>query len=240
MFPPNFWLADPFEPFIKRPSPVQTPYSYDYYNTSPPTHTHTHRIPKKYQHAPTYTPSTSATDLDTITDTDTLDPTSPPYAHKARHRSPPAPTPVFQDFPTRNVRLPLPSAHLLHPNEILVLPTTLTHLKISLESTASPRTTVRAAVPPSMRLRDVVRQVVSAEHLSLARVYVLLRGEWVEAGAPLKDREVGELGRYVRGEREDGSVRVRVVVEQREREREVERRGFGFEMGGRVERMRVY
>lgn len=242
MFPPNFWLSDPFDSFTKRPSPVQTPYSYDYYNTAPPTHNH--RDPKEHHHnhATPYTPSTSDSDIDTITDSDTLHPIYPPYSHhqhKSRHHF--TPPPSIQDCPSRNVRLPTQSAQLLHPTEILILPPTLTHLKISLEPTSSARSTIRAAVQPSMRLRDVVKQLVPAEHLPAARVYVKLRGEWVEAGSPLKVGEIGEMGRYVRGEREgSGSVRVRVVVEQREREREVERRGFGFEMGGRVESMRVY
>lgn len=231
MFPPNFWLSDPFDPFTtnKRHSPTQTHYPYDYYNTStPPQH---HRGSKK----PTYTPSTSVSDLDTITDADTYSPYDrAPKAHHRQRFDHISSQPYFHPFTPLTLRLPPTSAQSLHPSEILILPSTLTHLKISLEPTSSSRSTIRAAVPPSMRLRDVIKQMVPSEHLAMARVYVKLRGEWVEAGAPVRVGECGELGRC-RGEE---SVRVKVVVvEQRER---VESRGFGFEMGGRIEKMRIY
>lgn len=91
-----------------------------------------------------------------------------------------------------------------------------------------------------MRLRDVIKQVLSSEYLVDARTCVKLRGEWNEVGAPVRVGEIVGVGRY--GVNERGEVEVRVVLGGGDGVR-VGGMGqgprFGWERGS-VERLRVY
>jgi hypothetical protein len=163
--------------------------------------------------------------------------------------------PDFNHFPRTTLRLPKHTTHSLRPDTILILPTTLTNLKISLHAKIlhQPRT-IYAAVAGDMHLRDVIKQILPHEYLGDARVYMKNRGEWLEPGSLMKVSDIVDIGRFVRNER--GEVEVKIVVSdggrvdvregkkgfswERERRRESEH-GWEKEVGvGRMERMRVY
>ena len=145
-------------------------------------------------------------------------------------------------FKRVQVRMPKKTAHDLRgADEILILPSSLTHLKISLHAHYDKRT-IRAAVAGDMRLRDVIKQLLPQEYLSDARAYVRSRGEWIEPGAPTKVSDVADLGRFAVNERREVEVKI-VVGREREmghaRSGGVGRHGWERERG-RVDRMRVY
>jgi hypothetical protein len=229
MFPqPSRWLNDPFRHFANPPTPIplQTYTSAStlgpYFNDFP------HR-PRRHIHKGKHNHSTpfsdaSETDLDDTTDTDT------PYTRRGRNID-------FEHFPRTQLRLPRHTSNILRSDTILILPPTLTNLKITLHThTLQRNNTIRAAVAGDMRLRDVVKQILPHNYLCDVRVYVRSRGEWVEPGSPVKVSDIVELGRVTRNER--GEVEIKIVAGERERD---DRRGHGWEREvGRVDRMRVY
>jgi hypothetical protein len=233
MFNPSIWLGESFSHFTN-PSPL--PRSHEYMSdayTAPPSYPPS-RKPNKYhphRHASRFTPSSSETDLDE-TDSDIF-----PTRNQHRQLD-------FEHFPQISVRLPSKIARDLHTSEILILPSTLTRLKILLYATNNTYLrTLRAVVAGDMRLRDVIKQILPSEYWGDMKSYVKTSGEWVEPGSPTKVSDVAELGRFVVNER--GQVEVRIVVgggRERERERDGAH-GHKREMEmGRVEvgRMRVY
>jgi hypothetical protein len=231
MLNPSIWLGESFRHFTN-PSPFPQPRKYmsDAY-TAPPTYPPSHKPAKchTHRHASCFTPSTSETDLDE-TDSD-ISPTRNHYRQ-----------PDFEHFPQISLRLPSKTARDLHTSEILVLPPSLTHLKIQLyTSNNTYLRTLRVAVAGDIRLRNVIKQVLPPEYWGDVKSYVKTRGEWVEPGSPTKVSDVVELGRFVVNER--GEVQVRIVVGGG-RERDMDgARGYEREMEmGRVEvgRMRVY
>ncbi|EAT83414.1 hypothetical protein HBI56_116250 [Parastagonospora nodorum] len=228
MFPtPSMWLPEAFRHFQTPTSPFPlhnytSPAPMDPYPGSPP-YKPTRRSSKTpYKHISHFPADASDTEIDSDTD--------------ATH------APDFEHFPRISVRMPKHTAHSLRADQILILPPTLTALKICLHS-QGPKRTIRAAVAGDMRLRDVVKQVLPQEYLRDARVHVKSRGEWLEPGSPMKVSDIAEMGRFARNER--GEVEVRIAVENDRRERREymwERReeGHGWEKGvggRRMERM---
>jgi hypothetical protein len=88
----------------------------------------------------------------------------------------------------------------------------------------------------------VIRQVLPQELLGDVKSYVKTRGEWVEAGSPMKVSDVAVLGRFVMNERGEVEVRIDIGGSSGREKRSVgEAGGYGWEREmGRVERMRVY
>lgn len=155
-------------------------------------------------------------------------------------------------FKRMHIRVPKHTSRELRNDEILIIPSILTHLKISVYSNDD-KDVIRAAMAGDMRMRDVLKQILPQECLPDAKSYVRRRGEWTEPGGSILISQVVELGRFAMDE--SGEVEVRVVVgdgrkQERERERAKERerqreRGMGRYGGwereiGRTERMRVY
>ncbi|KAL5121737.1 hypothetical protein ACEQ8H_000424 [Pleosporales sp. CAS-2024a] len=211
----------------------------------PTTYKSTRRNHKKLKHArpPHFTPETSEAGSETDMD---MDPNAHLYPYPPTHTTSFA---DFSPFPRTCLRLPQQTTSALRTDQILILPSHLTPLKISLHTHAPPRA-IRAAVAGDMRLRDVVKQVLPHDLLGDARVHVKSRGEWVEPGNPIMVSHVVDLGRFATNER--GEVEVRIMLARRERQGERDRQGYKWERRregargwekevgiGRVERMRM-
>jgi hypothetical protein len=231
MFNPSIWLGESLRHFTNpSPFPRSPRYTSDAY-TAPPTYPPYRRPPRynTHRHASHFTPSPSETDFDE-TDSDIFPARSNRYQ------------PDFEHFPQTSLRLPSNTARDLRSSEILILPSSLTRLKLQLRDTNNTYIrTLRATIAGDMRLRDVIKQVLPSEYLGDVKSYVRTKGEWVEPGSSTKISDVVELGRFVVNER--GEVEVKIVVGGgREKERDGGR-GYEREMEmGRVEvgRMRVY
>lgn len=228
MFPtPGMWLPEALRHFQNPAAPFP---SHNYTSTAPmdpypasAPYKPTRRSNKTpYKHISHFLSSASDTEIDTDTDTTRA--------------------PDFEHFPRTSVRMPKHTAHSLRAEQILILPPTLTALKISLHS-HGPKRTIRAAVAGDMRLRDVVEQVLAQEYLCDARVHVKSRGEWVETGSPMKVSDIAEMGRFARNERGEVEVKIVIAIARRERreymwERREEGHGWEKGVGGRrMERM---
>ncbi|KAH7386938.1 hypothetical protein DE146DRAFT_635711 [Phaeosphaeria sp. MPI-PUGE-AT-0046c] len=222
-----WFTGDPFRAFSNPGSPF-TAHGYTSSphmdNFSDNAHHRRHHFHHKPQHSSLshFASDTSETDVDTVTD----------YPFTQRN-------PDFEQFPRTQLRLPGRSSRGLRTDDILILPSTLTRIKISLHDAHHALRNIRVAVAGDMRLRDVVKQVLSQDYWSDARTYVKSRGEWIEAGSPTKVGGIVDLGHVAVNER--GEVEVRIVIGgNRVRvRREVRGPSFGWERGS-VERMRVY
>jgi hypothetical protein len=116
-------------------------------------------------------------------------------------------------FRRQSVRLPVPAAenHRLSRDDILILPCSLTRMKVQIRSCHNGSETVRAAVVPDMRFSDVVRQFVpGSKRLEDVRAFVKLRGQWEEPGSGVRVSELVEQGRFVVNER--GEVEVKIEI----------------------------
>lgn len=98
---------------------------------------------------------------------------------------------------------------------VLILPQ-LTRLKIGMLVAsqmrgASPETsTLHVAVASSMRIRDVVKQILPPAYTGDVRIWVKFRGEWQEPGGGWVISDVEGMGRFARNE--NGECEVRVVL----------------------------
>jgi hypothetical protein len=117
------------------------------------------------------------------------------------------------------IKLPQQTADLLRKDEILILPPTLTRMRVQMRRNHATEV-LRATVAGDMRFRDVVKQLVPAGCTGEVRAYVKMRGAWQEPGLFLLSQIV-EQGRFVLNER--GEVDVKI---------EFGRRGGGGRGGG--------
>jgi hypothetical protein len=260
MFSPNIWSHDPYRQYPK-PSFFSL-HSY----TAPPIPPYTdpyayqpHKDPQRHaaKHAPEHRrrrPSAfaiSASDLSAPSDFDHDTDSTTSHRLHTSHRHPPPDLDIAPHFKRAQVRLPRKTAQDLRgTDEILILPSSLTHLKVSLFVHQSSRK-MRVAVAGDMRLRDVVKQLLPQEYLRDARAYVKARGEWVEPGPQTKIGDVKDLGQFVMDDRSEIEVRVIVGGTNGGRERvgrdahvragENMRGRHGWEReSGEMERMMVY
>jgi hypothetical protein len=228
----SMWLPDAFHDFQNAPNPFP-PHNFTSTNMDPhagtPIYKPNRRYTKgQYKHVSQFPSDMSETDIDIDTES--------PYSSRI---------PDFEYFPRTSLRLPKHTSNSLRPDQILILPSTLTSLKISLH-THTPQRTIRAAVAGDMRLRDVIKQILPQEYLHDTRVYVKSRGEWVEPENPTKVSDIVDMGRFARNDK--GEVEIRIVIggggrEKREYRWERREEGHGWEKGvgfGRMERMRLY
>ncbi|KAF2854392.1 hypothetical protein T440DRAFT_515102 [Plenodomus tracheiphilus IPT5] len=185
--------------------------------------------------------------LDTDTDTDTCLPYHPRFSSPyPRLSSEVHSTPTFTKT---TLKLPQSTASQIHstlsPSDILILPPTLTRLKVSIRSSSrsssytSTNETLRVVVAGNLRVRDVARQVCSKGGEEM-QVWVRRRGEWQEVGGTVRVGDVSERG-------EGRDVEVRIVIggfeggRRRRRSAECERGvvAKGWEESGRGWEWRV-
>ncbi|RMZ73209.1 hypothetical protein GMOD_00009018 [Pyrenophora seminiperda CCB06] len=170
-----------------------TPPSDDY----PPFLQHHHH---RHHRRPEWTPDTTTPTITTPTNRFVVDPEN--------------------DFRRTTVRLPRRMAEKMEREAVLVLPPTLTRLRVHIRSSSygggggGTMDPLHVAVAGDMRFRDVVKQLVGARggqgqgHMEV-RAFVRMRGSWVEPGAA-RVSEVVEQGRWVVDER--GEVEVKIEV----------------------------
>jgi hypothetical protein len=229
MFSSNIWLGDPYRRF-------STTISSSPVHNYIPTHIAPYTDPNAYQLRHHRRPNKRLHTLFGSEESEFGDPDYDRETSSALNDRLDSPhhDPNFEQFHSMHLRVPKRTAHDLRNDEILLLPPSLTHLKISLH--AHPRT-IRVAIAGDMRLRDVIKQILPQEYLHDARVYVKRRDEWIEAGSPTKVSDIAQSGQSVLNERSE--VEVRLVVGGREKGEGMGRHGWGREMG-RIERMRMF
>ena len=112
----------------------------------------------------------------------------------------------------RNVSVRMSSrAPELDRDEVLVLPPTLTRLRVSIRApSASFPQTLRVAVAGDTRFRDLIRQLIPQAYHRETCAYIKSRGVWVEPGAGLKFSDLAEQGSSVMNERRE--VKVKIVI----------------------------
>lgn len=227
----------PHNPF--RHLPLPTPFSYTNYLvsqsrlSSPPSSSHR----RTYHRHRTYRPSSLFADAD-MHASDQDDPLDDPYYMDTHSDSAfPAERPVHRhrrpqwlrnDTSTTNsldditsefrpvpVRLARETAEKLDRDTVLILPPMLTrlrvHIRYSYGGGGGATDPLHVAVAGDMRFRDVIRQLVGGrmQGQGEVRVFVRMRGTWVEPGA-VRVSEVVEQGRWVVDER--GEVEVKIEV----------------------------
>jgi hypothetical protein len=275
MFASPSWSHDPFHRFTTPSHPH--PYPIHTYACPPPqSNTHYHDYPHKSDpprrpsgahHRSDYNQARRRTHIEPessdFTDVEYDLDTESSFDNRQR-------TPRYHSIPTTTstpclrtltVQTPASTSSTLKQNTILILPPTLTHLRIQIRTPHS-TDTLHAAVAGDISLRDVAKQLLPAREWREARVYAKLKGEWQETGALVMLSGIGELGRF--GRNVAGEVEVRIVVGggggdrgrrrrtsgqrgmrgvdgmEREKGRErVEVKGWEREMA-RLDRMRLY
>lgn len=120
------------------------------------------KLPKHTRFSPLSTRSSSDFSSSELDDTYTLDTdsdfsTSLPRLPSLRRRHPRS----SPDFDQVSVKVPSPMASELRSDQVLILPA-LVHLRIRIHSPHSAREDLRAAVPATMSLGDVTKQVVQS------------------------------------------------------------------------------
>ncbi|CAA9958077.1 hypothetical protein PTMSG1_01650 [Pyrenophora teres f. maculata] len=228
---------DPF-----RRLPIPAPFSYANYlvpqphlPSSPPPHRRTHRYrphrPSFYTDAESHPSDQDDTQedsyyMDTTTPSDNPFPDRP--THRRRHQWTPdttaTPTPpdlldMDSEFRRTSIRLPRKAGEKLDRDTILILPPTLTRLRVHMRSPpysgggGSTTNALHVLVAGDMRFRDVVRQLIGARMRGQGevRAFVRMRGAWVEPGA-VRVSEVVEQGRWVVDERGEVVIKIEVGV----------------------------
>ncbi|EDU40451.1 hypothetical protein TUN199_10514 [Pyrenophora tritici-repentis] len=240
----------PHDPF--RRLPISTPFSYANYFMpqphlpSPPPHRRSHRYrphrPSFYTDADSH-PSDQDDTQEGPYYMDHTMPSDSPFPDRPTHRrrrqwtpdTTATPTPpdldMDSEFRRTSIRLPRKAAEKLERDTILILPSTLTRLRVYIRSPYSgggsgTTDALHVVVAGDMRFRDVLRQLIGTRARGQAetRAFVRIKGAWVEPGVA-RVSEVVEQGRWVVDER--GEVEVKIEVGGVEKEgRESGKRGI--------------
>ncbi|KAF2028504.1 hypothetical protein EK21DRAFT_90630 [Setomelanomma holmii] len=173
--------------------------------------------------------------LDTDTTLDSL--SRIPYFPKTRHSD----LGFASNLKRVQIRMPKHTADQLKNNEILILPSKLTHLRIIIRTRLS-KDVMGVAVPGDMRLSQVIDQLLPLNPLSEGcAVHIKRDGGWQEIRTMHKVSDIAdleELGHVGGMGRREAEVRI-TLESGGERGMRHERRGWEHEIA-RLERMRVY
>ncbi|KAH7074692.1 hypothetical protein BKA63DRAFT_319519 [Paraphoma chrysanthemicola] len=239
---PRMWSPDPFHRSKDSSFPITkkgdvNPYT-NYYTDSHDYFPKHRRRRDPFHQSPFYVEGSDFSDVefdDTYSlDTDTtLDNRLQSAYLPRRHTT----SPLAINFKRVQIRMLKRVAEHVHEDEVLILSPDLTRLRIQVRSAHSSES-MRAAVAGDMRLRDVVKQVLSNAHGGEVLVQVKVRGEWVDISGSHMISEIVEHGRGVLNSRQEVEVRVSVGT-GREKKPRTDVRGWEHEIG-RMERMRVY
>lgn len=125
----------------------------------------------------------------------------------------PEPRPVFKPaLQSMKVRLPEQAVEALgvREDDVLIMPAGLVRMKVHLRC-AMGKDTLQASVAGDMRVRDVLKQVVPADHAAEVRAWFKLRGEWQKLDGGLKVNQLSDMNRRLADEKPDVEVRIEVA-----------------------------
>lgn len=227
MFGSSPFSHDPFHRL-----PIPPPFSYADYNVPQP-HAHRVRSPppphRRHRHrvrSPSFyvDPDPSSEErCDTTDDPYYMDngPASPFPEHRHR-RSQWTPDIISEldmepDFKRTSIKLTRKSAEKLERDTILILPPTLTRLRVHMRTLYSGTAeTLHVTVAGDVHFSDVVRQLVPSTQLPAGtRGYVRMRGSWQEPGAVRVSDLVGQ-GRGVMNEWGEMDVKIELGGAEKE------------------------
>ncbi|KAH8725250.1 hypothetical protein GQ44DRAFT_772286 [Phaeosphaeriaceae sp. PMI808] len=224
MFSPNMWPRDPFYPLKDTHSPPRFhKYSYPKHESyrDAPALRRGHRNTHEHQRSPLIPegPDFSDTEYESTSDNTFGHFQRNPYRSDYEADIEPA-----SQFKRVQIRVPKRAMQELRGDEILILSSPLTHVKIFL-STPHFADELRAAVAGDMRLRDLVKQLLPQNEVHEARTLVKTGGGWIE---PMSSTKISEVMLNERRE-----VEVRIVVGGGGRRRSMKER---YEAEARVQR----
>ena len=155
------------------------------------------------------------------------DPDTPDEAYH-RHMSPPSPSPfnarpqgrrswkhddntldIASSFRPLYANVSRQVSENISRDDILILPPSLTRLRVQMKSPACASEILHATVAGDMLFRDAVKQLVPERYHGEVRAYVKMRGEWQEPGRFLVS-QIMEQGRFVSNERGELEVKIEI------------------------------